>query len=277
MKTNASEDIDPDKRVKVSAEEIEPEWIQFGGKPSTTAEVGESTPTENDHDLEVPQAYREWDQKLLKKAGENFEKVHDVLAEAWAKQCARDDLSKAPDMWERGSNVPNYLRSYVEEAAIQVDTMWGEFNDVPHTAALRVHEIIKEGVTSDGWNINEIANQIDEEFEGIDDSQARTIARTEVASIMNKARERAFEASEYEYEFYWSGPSDASTTDLCEEVKTEVENNGGQMPLPELKDLLREKARKYDDYGLPARVDEGIAHYQERHTWVREEFQFADI
>lgn len=272
MNTNATEDIDPDSRAMVSAEQIDPDWIEFGGKPSTN-----SNPTESDHNLEVPQVYRDWDEKLVDKAAENFEKVHDVLVETWAKQCAIDDISKAPDMWRREDNVPRYLRSYVEEAALQVDTMWGEFNDIPHMAALRVHEIINEKVTSDGWNIEEIAEQIDDEFEGVDASQAETIARTEVAAIMNKARERAFEASDYEYEFYWSGPSDASTTELCEEVKAEVENNGGQMPLPELKDLLREKARKYDDYGLPARVDEGIAHYQERHTWIREEFQFADI
>lgn len=212
----------------------------------------------------------------LQKAGDNFYQVDDLLIEAWEKQVCADSLEKAPNMWRRDDSVPQFVRSFVRQAATKRDSLWDEYNDVPHMAALRVHEIIKDNLTNpNGWSIETIADDLTDDFEGISQQQAETIARTEVAAVLNKARSMAYDASGEELRFYWSGPSDKHTTDLCEEVKTEIENRGGYVDKQTLKQLLRKKARKFkDDGGTPERVDSFLPHYRCRHTLVRSEFRF---
>lgn len=216
------------------------------------------------------------DESVLQKAGDNFYQVDDMLIDAWEKQVCADSLEKAPNMWRRDDNVPQFVRTFVLQSAVKRDALWDEYNDVPHMAALSVHEIIKDNLTNpEGWSIKTISNDLTDEFEGISENQAETIARTEVASVLNKARVMAYDASGEELQFYWSGPSDEHTTDICEETKTEIENRGGYVDKDTLKKILRRKARKYqDDGGTPERVDTFVPHFNCRHTLVRSEFRF---
>lgn len=213
----------------------------------------------------------------LEKAGENFEDVDDLLIDAWEKQVCADSLEKAPNMWRRGDAVPQFVRTFVTQAATKRDALWDTYNDVPHMAALKVHEIIKDNLTdSEGWSIKTISDDLLAEFEGIDERQAETIARTEVAAVLNKARAMAYEASEEDLQFYWSGPDDEHTTDLCDEVKEEIDSRGGYVDLDELQTILRRKARKYrDEGGTPERADSYLPHFQCRHTLVRSEFRWT--
>lgn len=215
-------------------------------------------------------------ERTLQKAGDNFYKVDDMLLDAWEKQVCADSLDKAPNMWRRGESVPQFVRTFVLQAATNRKTMWDEYNDVPHMAALTVHEIIKDNLTNpDGWSIETIVDDLTDEFEGVSEKQAETIARTEVAAVLNDARAMAYDESGEDLQFYWSGPNDEHTTELCTEVKAEVENLGGYVEKDELKEILRRKARKYkDEGGTPERVDSWIAHFNERHTLVRSEFRW---
>jgi len=212
----------------------------------------------------------------LQKASDNFLKVDDLLLDAWEKQVCADSIEKAPEMWQRGDNVPQFVRTFVAQAATKRDALWDEYNDVPHMAALKVHEIIKDNVTSDGWSIKTIADDLTDEFEGISKRQAETIARTEVAAVLNDARAMAYKSSDYDLQFYWSGPQDEHTTDICTEVKQEIENRGGYVSMDTLKKILREKARKHrDDGGTPERVSSYLPHFNCRHTLVRSEFRWT--
>lgn len=216
--------------------------------------------------------------RTLEKVGANYEAVDDLLMAAIEKQVWRDmdEIEKAPNMWRRSANVPLYVRSFVEQAAQDTDVLYDSFDGVPHMAALMVHRIIREQVTSpEGWSIETIRDELDDEFTGIDTRQAETIARTEVAAILNTARKLAMQQADENPDVYWSGPQDHRTTDLCTEVKAEIERRGGYITLTELEDLLYQKARAYrHDYGTPRRVSEYIPHYQCRHTFVRAEYQF---
>lgn len=221
-----------------------------------------------------PSGYKE---STVSKVGNNFEQTDDIILDAWEKQVCADSLAKAPNMWQRGESVPQFVRTFVQQAATKRDALWDEYNDVPHMAGLKVHEIIKDNVTDiNGWSIETIANDLTDEFEGISDNQAETIARTEVAAVLNDARAKAYEASDVELDFYWSGPDDEHTTDLCTEIKQEIENRGGYVSMDTLRKILRRKARKYrSDGGLPERVSSLLPHYSCRHTAVRSEFKFA--
>lgn len=237
--------------------------------------------------------------KLRKKVGNHFELVDDLLMEAFEKQIWTDDMRKAPNMWRRDDEVPQFVRTHVQDAVRQENTLWGNYDTVPGSAALRVHEIIQDSLTQpQGWSIESVAKNLHDEFEDMDIDDAEKIARTEIAAVLNKAREIAYEAAvgvaeaggigggirpegeepeqPEEIGYYWSGPQDSSTTKVCEEIKNEVHDRGGYVTKDELKEILFQKAKKYEgtrEGGTPERVEAFIPHYQCRHTFIREDYQ----
>lgn len=243
--------------------------------------------------------------RTFRKAGENFVQVDNLLMEAFEKQIWQDDLTKAPDMWERDDNVPQFVRSHVKEAIDKTDVLYSQFDNIPHTAALKVHEIIKDQLTDpQGWSVETVTHALEEEFEGLAKEQAESIARTEIAATLNKARELAYSAAqaaqaanesrnitgipetegpedvdvdeeEREIRYYWAGPEDSHTTKLCSSVKDEIESRGGYVTKDELKNILREKAEKYEEESgaLLNRIDSFLPHFNCRHTFIREDYQ----
>lgn len=238
--------------------------------------------------------------RTFRKAGENFELVDNLLMEAFEKQIWEDDMTKAPNMWRRDDDVPQFVRSHVKEAIEKTDALHGDFTDIPHTAALKVHEIIKDQLTDpQGWSIETVAKELADEFPQFAIEQAENIARTEIAATLNKAREIAYDAAQAaaaanrarnitglpgqdespaEDEgvmYYWAGPEDHATTNICSETKKEIESRGGYVGKDELKAILKEKAKEYkeEDGGLPERVDSFVPHFECRHTFIREDYQ----
>lgn len=234
----------------------------------------------------------------LRKAGENFYEVDDMLMEAFEKQIWQDDMTKAPNMWQRDDDVPQFVRSHVKNAIKNSNALYDSFDNIPHTAALKVHEIITDQLTdSSGWSIETVAKELSDEFPQITLDKAEDIARTEIASVLNKAREMAYDAAqaaaarnasrnitglpdddgqgEEKIGYYWAGPEDHATTKICSETKSEIESRGGYVSKDELKEILREKAKEHqkEDGGLPNRVSSFVPHYQCRHTFIREDYQ----
>lgn len=237
--------------------------------------------------------------KTQRKTGEHFELVDDLLMEAFEKQIWCDDIQKAPNMWRRDDEVPQFVRSHVQDAIEEADVMWGDYDDIPQTASLKVHEIISDSLTQpQGWSIKSVTKNLLDEFPEMKSKTAETITRTEIAAILNKARELAYEAAVGigavggiggglrpegaepgevpEVGYYWSGPQDHATTKVCEETKEEIHDRGGYVSKDTLKDILYRKAKKYEgtrEGGTPARVSSFIPHYQCRHTFIREDYQ----
>lgn len=228
-------------------------------------------------DLQTPTEIREG---TMQKVAENFEKVDDLLMEAVEKQIWKDieDIEKAPNMWRLGDNVPQFVRSYVKQAASQSGVMYYDYSGIPHLAGLEVQKIITDSLTeSDGWSIDSISKRLIDKFEGLERKQSVTIVRTEVGAVLNKAREMAYKANEADPDVYWTGPDDSHTTKLCTETKQEIESRGGHVKMSVLKEILMEKAKKYaDDGGTPGRVDSFLCHYNCRHTFVRAEYRFLN-
>lgn len=239
--------------------------------------------------------------KSRQKVGRNFEMVDDLLMEAFEKQIWADDMRKAPNMWRRDDEVPQFVRTHVKEAIEDTDTLWGDYDAIPGTAALQVHKILNDQLTSpSGWSIEKVARSLYDQFkdQGMELDQAENIARTEIAAVLNKARELAYESLEAQVSvegdepegevddegealfehvgYYWSGPDDEHTTKICDETKEEIEKRGGTVTKDELKEILYRKAKKYEgtrEGGTPERVNSFVPHYNCRHTFIRENYQ----
>ena len=215
----------------------------------------------------------------LEKADWDYIAVDDALMRAIETQIWEDDMTKAPVMWQDSGNVPRFVKEFIEEAIEEEQVLYDEFANVHNSAVNQVHGIIKKHLTGPtGWSINQIAMSIFGSFDEVTRENAETIARTEVAAVLNKARELAYEASDDVVGFYWSGPDDHRTTDLCEGVKADIEQRGGYVEsLEVLKEILRKHAhRKADTYGTPGRVEDYVPHFKCRHTYIRAEYRFLD-
>lgn len=182
-----------------------------------------------------------------------------------------EDLSKAPNMWRGDDNVPDFVKELISFVLDTRDVIWDDVKGLPHDAGLRIKEILEENLTQpQGWSIDSLTEDFEEELR-IEEDKARDIARQESGAVLNTTREVSYEATEAddEFVFYWSGADDSRTTEMCEEIKSEIESRGGAVPMDELKSILDTVSRKYE-YGTPERVDDWIPHWKCRHTLVRD-------
>jgi len=228
---------------------------------------------------------REIDKRYLSNRTETFEKVPDttmeaseevieLLSETYKNQVWIDDLSKASRTWEGNQDVDKTVRDYVGVVIEEFDPLYGDYKGVPHLAAQKVESEIRASLTQpQGWSTDSVSERINTQFGWMDKSQSDKIARMEVAAVLNKAKSVMLQAAEPvadTWEYDWVGPEDAETTKICSETKEEINQRGGQLTIDALKDLLREKSRKYRSQGgTPERVEEYVPHYQCRHTLER--------
>lgn len=288
------------KQAYVDVEEREFEyprkdWVLFSLKALMDANKIQTMPvngiTEHPGEKRVElddDEFRERAMNLLEKAGyepaeklqlsdtSNADVITSELFRAHREQIWIDDLSKAPTMWESDESVPKFVEQWVSETIELVNPVWdGQFDNVPITDRYKVKEIISDSLTQpQGWSTDSIAKRLEEEFFYLSEDQSQIIARQEVAAILNKARETAYKArpDSEEKEFDWIGPSDRKTTELCSEIKSEVDSSGGSVPLNELKSIIKEKAQEHE-YGTPERASEYVPHYQCRHTLIERDIE----
>lgn len=288
------------KQAYVDVEEREFEyprkdWVLFSLKALMDANKIQTMPvngiTEHPGEKRVElddDEFRERAMNLLEKAGyepaeklqlsdtSNADVITSELFRAHREQIWIDDLSKAPTMWESDESVPKFVEQWVSETIELVNPVWdGQFDNVPITDRYKVKEIISDSLTQpQGWSTDSIAKRLEEEFFYLSEDQSQIIARQEVAAILNKARETAYKArpDSEEKEFDWIGPSDRKTTELCSEIKSEVDSSGGSVPLNELKSIIKEKSQEHE-YGTPERASEYVPHYQCRHTLIERDIE----
>jgi hypothetical protein len=137
---------------------------------------------------------------------------------------------------------------------------------------MQLREYMRETLTSDGWTIDGLADQLEQLDEITDAARAETIARTETASVLNTAREAGYEERGDDNRFYWSGNLDGRQTEACEWLIRETNPNYGGDPvaLGELRELVEEAPTHDDDMDDNlARPDDWVVHPQERKTFVR--------
>lgn len=89
------------------------------------------------------------------------------------------------------------------------------------------------------------------------------IARQETAGVLNRAKIVSLLARPDDVLVRWVGPDNSDTTDLCTGLKAETEDG---VPMSEMLDLLEQYADEYG--GTPERADQGLPHFECRHTVV---------
>lgn len=219
--------------------------------------------------------YMDLDKKLAK-SEMAYEELDDMLHLAhknvvqW-EPAEGDDLSKAPEMWRGEDYVPEFVKELISFVLEQRDVIWDDVEGLPQDAGLRIKDILEDKLTQpQGWSIDSLTEAFEEELR-VDENKARDIARQESGAVLNSSREVAYDSTDVDddFVFYWSGTNDSRTTDLCHDIKQEIEDRGGAVPKDELKSILEKYAKQYD-YGTPNRVKDFLPHFKCRHTFVRD-------
>lgn len=219
----------------------------------------------------------EWGDSGNASAEASYPEVDDALFQMQERLVwwSGEDLSKAPPVWDSDDDVPQMVIDLIH-SVVDGSVVWNDFAGYSQQAAEAVQNSLEENLAQpQGWSIESLVRDLRDMYSGMAVEQALNIARTETAAILNSAREDAYKEREDadEYVYYWQGPTDHRTTAVCREIKQEVERRGGNVPLPELRNILRAKAQKYENTaegGTPERVDEFVPHYQCRHTFIRD-------
>ncbi len=172
------------------------------------------------------------------------------------------------------STTPEFVKERIRENILE-GAIFSDFANVSDSDLMQLRENLLETLTSDSWTIDGVADQL-EQLPGVDTQNARTIARTETASVLNSAREDGYEEQGEADDslFYWSGatPGDTRQTDACEWLieKTNPNYGGNPVSLSKLRDLV-EEAPTHDDEMQDnlARPDSWVIHPNERSTFVK--------
>lgn len=166
--------------------------------------------------------------------------------------------------WDNSQGVPEYVQDAIKQA-VNSGVVWAGLDDVSPLDAARFFKT--ELGSTEGWTLARLSEQFSQHFDvGI--SRAITVVRSEVAAILNKAREIGYrQEGKADARYYWQGPQDDSTTQACETLKTETNPAYDGEPVP--LDDLEQRAREVSDEHFPdLDYREFQLHPAERHTFV---------
>ncbi len=151
-------------------------------------------------------------------------------------------------------------RNFIVQALLKLQQYTDFKNLAPQEAEGVYHSIIDVMTQQDGWSLGQVTRKLQAKFPQLSEWEAERIARTETTAIANKARELDFQDSQPpETLYYWGGPDDDRTSDVCREIKERLKGQG--LPLGALKALVNEVSVKY---GMKPR--DWTPHPQCRHT-----------
>ena len=215
--------------------------------------------TLEDNDIELAgdmdfSEYPDWESHLL----EMHQRIHE------------DTATRLLDI-PSGGQTPEFVKERIKDA-IRGGAVFADIEAVSSDDMFQLREFMTETLTSDGWTIDGLSNQLEQL--DIPADKAQTIARTETAAIVNSAREDGYQ-EQYgdDAKFYWTGAyDDGRTTEACQWLmdQTHPEHGGTPVELKELQDLIEEAPRHdsemQDDL---ARPDSYTVHPNERKTFVR--------
>jgi len=113
-----------------------------------------------------------------------------------------------------------YLRTSIDAGSL--------FSDIQNIGPMRLRQLrrlFKETLEQEGWTIDDVADNLMQFEPSLTPQETQTIARTETASVVNSAREIAYErrGDMADARFYWSGVLNGRTTRL----------RGGSPPISE--------------------------------------------
>jgi rubrerythrin len=264
---------------------------QFPDPPETKEEVAEKwreierlarEDAEDSSDEEDPDPSA--DDGVAEKADSaGYEEVDDALLDAikksswWEVTEYRNgtELSKAPSIWRHDDQVPERVQELIEKVIENTHWNWGAFESLTDAQANELAEMLEEKLTQpQGWSISSLSRDIQTEF-NLDEEVAVGIASDTTHSVLNESREEAYEQMEgsEEFEYEWLNPQDNRTTPVCWGIIEEIEDRGGSVTMPTLKQIVREQAVKYEGTseggGTPDRVDQWKPHYRCRSTFAR--------
>ncbi|AGN26285.1 hypothetical protein A3207_00975 [Candidatus Methanomassiliicoccus intestinalis] len=196
----------------------------------------------------------EFTAKRLKKEEEllsNFYKS-ELPLEEWADEYIRRDLIKAD------------LHLFVQ--ALLSIKHW-VFASLTPLQSENLYTALVERMTADKWSLKDLTRTIQEAEPILDEAQAEAIARSESTLIVNKSREMQFERDPPgKYGYYWSGPSDHRTTEICSNIKTRTPAAGFDSP-EDLSRVIKEEAKRYyESKGYKTQIREWLPHPNCRHT-----------
>jgi len=238
--------------VTLNVPDNQNEWL----RDIDTKEVYESAglPTESGAELQDFSDIPEWDSHFL---------------DLWDKVVATDNTDRALVGFSE-SQTPEFVMDRIREA-ILADTLFSDFDTIQTEDRRQLREFMLETLTSDGWTIDGLADQIEQL--GLSSEQAEVIARTETAAVVNTGREEGYkdqgQGSDF---FYWSGALDGRQTRACEWLieQTNPFEGGTPVPLDELKNLIERAPEEDPDMqDNLARPNDFVVHPNERKTFVR--------
>lgn len=216
---------------------------------------------------QTPPDYEECDDALL----DAHEKCVQWNAE---KDFDEYDISKSPGIWESDDDVPEWVLDALEDLINGGNVIWqGDYERLPPSAEAEIQQVLMDRMTQpQGWSLNSLLNDLKDHYPDHEDEYLLNILRNETSALLNTAREEAYKLRDdsEEYVFDWIGPTDSRTTDTCLSIEERIEDEGGAVPMPQLKQILYEEAVDHqDDEGTPERVDDWQPHWQCRRTFTR--------
>lgn len=184
------------------------------------------------------------------------------------------DLEKSPRIWYTGQQVPDAVQNLLADVIDSHHWEWADFQSLTIDQAEEVKRIIRQHLTDPGgWSLGSLSQEIERAVD-VPHNAAVGLTRDTTHSVLNVAREEAYERMEgaEAFEYTWLNPLDHRTTDVCRDIIAEVDERGGSVTLPTLKQILRTTAQEYEDTregGTPERVDNWTPHYNCRSTFGR--------
>lgn len=193
---------------------------------------------------------------------------------------ALDDIKKAA--WNDEDSVPEFVKEKIADA-IQDGAVFQDIEGIPEATVTRLEDFLGDKLTqSQGWSLRSLVDGMKDIWPGVSEDKLEVVARSETASVLNRARELGYEDSPdpERFKFKWNGPNDSRTTLACEWLKggdglagegpsfdgTNPRHGGEPVSMPEL--LSREEQATAEFFpNLSHRKH--MVHPNERHTFVR--------
>ncbi len=205
---------------------------------------------------------------------QQVQKQDDLLLEAHKQQIWPESLEAIEKAtWSGDEVVPEYVKDHIREAINAGNAVFQAIESIPEQAQQKLEGLLEENLTQDqGWSLNSIVEDMQDAFPGVDKEDLEVVARTETSSVLNEARERGYESFEGSADdrFYWQGPSDARTTEACEELKERTNPQYGGDPVS-MNELVRmEEDVHQQHFPHLAAFRKHTIHPNERHTFVRQ-------
>ena len=197
----------------------------------------------------------------------------DLLLEAHKSQIWPESVEQIEKRtWTGDGSVPEYVKDNIREAINAGNAVFQAIESIPEQAQQKLEDILLENLTQDqGWSLRSIVDDMQDTFPGVGKDDLEVVARTETASVLNEARERGYESFEGagDDRFYWQGPSDARTTDACEELKERTNPQHGGDPVT-MNELVRMQQEVQQQHFGNLSFRKHTIHPNERHTFVRQ-------